>query len=96
MVKTQIGIGALSLPLAYDKIGLIPGIFCLNLIAVMAAFSCYQIGQAKRRHSTIRTFEDLGQYLFGKWGREVFGAAYCLCKFLALAHKRWIVSLRLP
>jgi amino acid permease len=35
MMKSMIGLGVLSIPSVFDVLGLIPGVICLVIIAVM-------------------------------------------------------------
>lgn len=38
MTKTQVGIGVLSIPKAFDILGLVPGIFTLLAVAVITTW----------------------------------------------------------
>lgn len=80
MFKTQVGIGVLSIPSAFNKIGLVGGVVCLLLVHTIALWLGYQIGQAGLRHPDVRAFDDVGQKLFGRWGRLLFGTVYWLCE----------------
>lgn len=86
MLKTQIGLGVLSIPSAFDVLGLIPGLICLLVIAVMTTWSNYIVGVFKMRHKDVYGIDDVGRKLFGRVGYEVFGAAFALCK---LASAQW-------
>ncbi|KAL4896846.1 transmembrane amino acid transporter protein-domain-containing protein [Aspergillus ambiguus] len=53
MMKTQIGLGVLSIPSAFDALGLIPGIICLIILASITTWSDYMIGAFKIRHPEV-------------------------------------------
>lgn len=42
MMKTQIGLGVLSIPLVFDTLGMIPGIIVLLCIAAITTWVCAQ------------------------------------------------------
>jgi amino acid permease len=80
MMKSQIGLGVLSIPTAFDTLGLIPGILCLLAVAVITTWSDYMIGVFKLHHRAVYGIDDAGALMFGRIGREVLGIAFCLCK----------------
>lgn len=79
-MKTQIGLGVLSIPVAFDALGVIPGIIVLCAIAGITTWSDFIIGSFKLRHREVYCIDDVGELLFGKAGRIVLGTAFCLCK----------------
>jgi amino acid permease len=81
MMKSQIGLGVLSIPSAFDTLGLIPGIVCLLAIAVITTWSDYMVGVFKLKHRSVYGIDDAGELMFGAIGREVFGFVFCLCTF---------------
>ncbi|OAP64711.1 hypothetical protein AYL99_00683 [Fonsecaea erecta] len=78
MMKTQIGLGVLSIPAVFDVLGLVPGVICLIVIAVITTWSDYMVGVFKLRHRSVYSLDDVGQLLFGRIGREIFGVAFVL------------------
>jgi hypothetical protein len=80
MVKTQIGLGVLSIPAVLDTLGLIPGVIILIIIAIITTWSDYMIGVFKLRHRSVYGIDDVGQLIFGRVGREFFGVVFVLCK----------------
>ncbi|CEJ62454.1 hypothetical protein PMG11_10951 [Penicillium brasilianum] len=78
MIKTQIGLGVLSIPSVFDTLGLIPGIIILITIGVITTWSNYIVGVFKVNHREIYGIDDVGELLFGRIGREFFGAAFTL------------------
>ena len=80
LIKTQIGLGVLSMPKVFDTLGIIPGIVLLIVIAGMTTWSNWMIGVFKIRHPSVYGIDDVGRMLFGRFGFELFGAAYTLCE----------------
>ncbi|KAK2595378.1 hypothetical protein QQS21_006914 [Conoideocrella luteorostrata] len=78
MMKTQIGLGVLSIPATFDTLGLIPGIICLIVIAAITTWSDYIVGVFKLRHPQVYSIDDAGGLMFGRIGREIFGTAFCI------------------
>ncbi|OAL24452.1 hypothetical protein AYO20_10678 [Fonsecaea nubica] len=78
MMKTQIGLGVLSIPAVFDTLGLIPGVICLLAIAIITTWSDYMVGAFKLRHRAVYGIDDAGGLIFGRPGREVLGIAFCL------------------
>lgn len=80
MMKTQIGLGVLSIPQVFDTLGLIPGLICLLAVAGITTWSNYVIGVFKTNHPEVYSISDAGYLMFGGVGREVLGTTYCLCE----------------
>ncbi|KAL1846921.1 hypothetical protein Plec18170_008889 [Paecilomyces lecythidis] len=80
MMKTQFGLGVLSIPQVLDTLGMIPGIICLCAISSITTWSNYVIGTFKRNHPEVYGIDDAGRLMFGRVGREAFGVAVCICK----------------
>ncbi|PYI29252.1 hypothetical protein BP00DRAFT_375820 [Aspergillus indologenus CBS 114.80] len=78
MMKTQMGLGVLSIPSVFDTVGIVPGVILLCTIAGITTWSDYIVGVFKLRHRHVYGIDDVGQLLFGRWGRELFGWAFCL------------------
>lgn len=79
MTKASIGLGVLSIPTTFDTLGIIPGIICLVAVGAIITWSGYVVGTFKQRHPEVYGVEDAGSLMFGRIGREVFGAAFALC-----------------
>ena len=79
-MKTQIGLGVLSIPQVFDTLGLIPGLICLLAIAGITTWSDWVIGVFKKNHLEVYSIADAGYIMFGRVGRDVLGTTYCLCK----------------
>ncbi|THC95359.1 hypothetical protein EYZ11_005173 [Aspergillus tanneri] len=78
MMKTQIGLGVLSIPAAFDALGLVPGVICLCAIAVITTWSDYMVGVFKLSHRAVYGIDDAGELMFGRIGREFLGITFCL------------------
>lgn len=81
MTKASIGLGVLSIPTVFDTLGIVPGIICLVAVGTIITWSGYVVGTFKRAHPEVYGVDDAGYLMFGRIGREVFGAAFCLCRF---------------
>lgn len=79
MIKSQLGLGVLSIPTAFDSLGMVPGIICLCAVAVITTWSNYVVGTFKLRHREVYSIVDAGQLVFGQVGRVVLAIAFCLC-----------------
>lgn len=80
MLKTQIGLGVLSIPAVFHSLGLIPGVIALLVIAAMTSWSNYIVGVFKMAHPDVYGIDDVGRKLFGRAGYEFFGLTFALCK----------------
>lgn len=80
MMKTQIGLGVLSIPAVFDTLGLIPGVLCMLAIAIITTWSDYIVGVFKLRHPAVYGIDDAGGLIFGRPGREILGTAFLLCE----------------
>lgn len=86
MMKTQIGLGVLSIPVTFDALGIVPGVICLVVVAGITTWSDYIVGVFKLKHRSVYGIDDAGQLIFGRIGREIFAAAFVLCKWLPALH----------
>ncbi|KAL6920709.1 hypothetical protein ACHAPO_004610 [Fusarium lateritium] len=85
MMKTQIGLGILSIPSAFHTLGIIPGVICLLLIGGITTWSNYVIGTFKLNHREVYDIGDAGGILFGRIGREFLGLSFALFTVFAIA-----------
>ena len=81
MMKTQIGLGVLSIPAVFDALGIVPGVICLCAIGAITTWSDYIVGVFKLRHREVYGIDDVGGLIFGPVGRHILGVAFCLCKY---------------
>lgn len=80
MLKTQIGLGVLSIPATFDVLGMVPGVICLLVIGAITTWSDYVVGIFKLNHPSVYGIDDVGAKLAGKPGRIFFGCAFVICK----------------
>lgn len=80
MLKTNLGLGVLSIPAVFDSLGMIPGIICVLVIAGITGWSQYMIGVFKIRHPEVYGIEDVGGMLFGPIAKELIGAGFFICE----------------
>ncbi|KAL4883601.1 putative amino acid transporter [Aspergillus karnatakaensis] len=78
MMKTQIGLGVLAIPTAFDTLGIVPGVLVLTGIAAIITWSNYVIGTFKLNHPEVYSIDDVGGLLFGGIGRGVLAVVFCL------------------
>ncbi|KAK2596109.1 hypothetical protein QQS21_006456 [Conoideocrella luteorostrata] len=78
MMKTQIGLGVLSMPAAFDALGIVPGVLCLTAIGALTTWSNHMIGVFKLRHNEVYGIDDVGFLIFGTPGRVTLGSAFVL------------------
>jgi amino acid permease len=82
MMKTQIGLGILTIPGSFHILGLIPGIILLCFIASLTGWASHVIGAFKHRHWETYGIDDAARLLFGRVGYEIFGVVFCICELL--------------
>ncbi|RBQ74970.1 hypothetical protein FVER14953_07377 [Fusarium verticillioides] len=85
MMKTQIGLGILSIPSAFHTLGLVPGLICLLVIGGITTWSDYIIGIFKLNHREVYGIDDAGGILFGRFGRELLGISFSLFYVVTIA-----------
>ncbi|KAI7503838.1 hypothetical protein KC367_g1393 [Hortaea werneckii] len=78
MMKSMIGLGVLSIPAAFDSLGLVPGVICMLCIAIVTTWSDYMIGVFKLKHPEVYGIDDVGRLLAGRIGYWTMGGAFCL------------------
>ena len=80
MMKTQIGLGVLSIPLTFDVLGMVPGVICLIAIAVITTWSDFMVGIFKLNHPEVYGIDDVGRLCAGSVGYWIMGIVFCLCE----------------
>ncbi|KXT03588.1 hypothetical protein AC578_9987 [Pseudocercospora eumusae] len=78
MMKTQVGIGALSIPGAFETLGLIPGVFVLLIVASMTTWSNHVAGNFCLKHDKVFSLDQAGKEMFGAPGEFIFLACLML------------------
>lgn len=77
-IVEAVALGALSLPKAYDTLGMFPGVFLTITLGFLAIFTSYIVGQVKLKYPEAASYADAGRLLLGRFGYELFGAAMVL------------------
>lgn len=80
MMKTQIGLGVLSMPAVLDTVGIVPRVLLIIATGGITTWSDYIVGVFKLRHPEVYGVDDAGALMFGRVGREILGVAFCLYK----------------
>ncbi|KAK7402460.1 hypothetical protein QQX98_011787 [Neonectria punicea] len=78
LVVEAVALGSLSLPGAFHTLGMILGVFLTVFLGLAAVFTSYIVGRVKLAHPEISHYADAGRLLLGRFGYEVFGAAFVL------------------
>lgn len=87
MIAETISLGVLALPQTLASLGLIPGIFLIITLGIIAGYTAYLIGEFKLAHPSVQSFADCGELIAGPIGREVMAAAQLLILvFISAAH----------
>ncbi|KAB2569077.1 Amino acid transporter transmembrane [Lasiodiplodia theobromae] len=87
MIAENISLGILSLPAVIAKVGLIGGLIAIVGLGIFTTYSGYLLWQFRMRYPQCTNMGDVGEVLFGRFGREFFGAFYVLyCIFSAASH----------
>ncbi|EME88390.1 uncharacterized protein MYCFIDRAFT_76214 [Pseudocercospora fijiensis CIRAD86] len=77
-MKTQVGIGALSIPGAFEILGLVPGVFVLFIVASMATWSNHRAGKFCLKHDQTFSLDQAGKIMFGAPGEYILLACLML------------------
>ncbi|RSL46683.1 hypothetical protein CEP53_010240 [Fusarium sp. AF-6] len=78
MMKTQFGLGVLSIPDIPNTLGLIPGVICICTISAITTWSNYMIGCFKLKHRDAYGIDDAGDLMFGPISREFLAVGICI------------------
>lgn len=79
MMKTQVGLGVLAIPVVVGQLGMVTGIICLLVTATITSWSNYIIGVFKLNHPGIYGIEGVGKLIFGRVGDIILGAEFFFC-----------------
>ncbi|QSZ29121.1 hypothetical protein DSL72_003631 [Monilinia vaccinii-corymbosi] len=95
MLKTNLGLGVLSIPAIFDTLGMIPGIICIIIIAAITGWSQYMIGVFKRNHPEVYGIEDVAGMLWGSIAREFIGGGFFIFLIFVSASGMLSISIAL-
>ncbi|KAH8196262.1 hypothetical protein TruAng_009564 [Truncatella angustata] len=83
----QASMRILSLPAVLATVGLAAGLTAIIGLGLFASYSGYVLWQFRMRYPQVASYTDIGTVLMGRFGREVFGAAYVIyCLFFMASH----------
>ncbi|KAL7416385.1 transmembrane amino acid transporter [Mrakia frigida] len=78
LLKSQVGLGVLSLPHVLNSVGYVPGMLLILVLGVITTYGDYEIGRFGRVYGGVHSVGDVGYILAGVWGREILGWSYML------------------
>lgn len=85
LIVEAIALGSLSLPSAYDTVGMAGGVIITFVVGLITLYTSYVIGQACNRFpDEIVHYNDVARLMFGRVGGEICGVAFVI--FLTLAN----------
>lgn len=95
MVAENISLGILSLPAVLSTNGLVAGVLALVGIGLLCTYGGYVLWQFKMRHPEVANYTDIGQLLFGRIGREIFGAGFVIVGIFVMGSHllTWTIAL---
>lgn len=95
MVAENISLGILSLPAVLSTNGLVAGVLALIGIGVFCTYGGYVLWQFRMRYPQVASYTDIGEVLFGRFGRELFGAAFVIVGIFVMASHilTWTIAL---
>lgn len=95
MVAENISLGILSLPAVLSTNGLVAGVIALIGIGFFCTYGGYVLWEFRMAHPEVANYTDIGQLLFGRIGREVFGAAFVIVGIFVMASHllTWTIAL---
>ncbi|KDN36489.1 hypothetical protein K437DRAFT_260112 [Tilletiaria anomala UBC 951] len=86
LIVEAVALGTLSLPSAFATVGLVPGVLLTIGIGLIVIYTAHVVGAACNNSPTeVLSYVDLGERMFGRWGREVFTVMFMLIQLLASA-----------
>lgn len=78
LLKTQFGLGVLSLPSVMNTVGLVPGLLLIIVLGILTTYGDYVLGQFALEYPGIHSVSDIGYIMGGVVGREIFAASYAI------------------
>lgn len=87
LIVEAVALGALSLPGAFAKLGMVAGVICTIGLGLIAIYTSDIVGQVKLKYPEVEHYADAGRLLMGRFGYEVVGAMFVLqLTFLVGSH----------
>ena len=92
MVKTQIGLGVLSVLSVFDTSGIVPDIIYLIIVVIITTWSNYIMGVFKLRHRAVYSINDACGLMFGSIDCNVFEVAFCLYRYTLVCNDKGLLT----
>lgn len=80
MLKTQIGLGVLSIQSVFKSLRIVPGTILLCVVAGIATWTSYVVGIFRLEHPEVYGIDDAAGLMFGRPGKEIYAAIFWLCE----------------
>jgi amino acid permease len=77
-ITNEVGIGILSLPAAFDTLGLIPGLIALLAMGTLSLYAAYNLVQFYRRYPHVVNIVDYGRVIGGKPLEIIFAIGFII------------------
>jgi hypothetical protein len=82
LIVEAIALGSLSVPSAFAKLGMIPGVIMCVGLGLVAIYTSYVVGQVKLLYPHVEHYADAVKLIWGRFGYELTGVMFTL--FLVL------------
>lgn len=87
LIVEAVALGSLSLPKAFDELGMVIGVLLSVGFGLMAIYTSDIVGQVKFKFPDVAHYADAGRLLMGRFGYELVGAMFVLqLTFLVGSH----------
>ncbi|KAF1936166.1 N amino acid transport system protein [Clathrospora elynae] len=78
LIVEAIALGSLSIPSAFAKLGMVPGVIMCVGLGFVAIYTSYVVGQVKMRHPQVSHYSDAVELIWGRFGKELTGVMFAL------------------
>lgn len=85
LIVEAIALGSLSQPKTFSQLGMVPAVILTLGIGVLATAASLYLGEVCIRYPGVKHFDNIGQLLGGRIGREIVAVCFVLQLFLVTA-----------
>jgi amino acid permease len=78
LIVEAIALGSLSIPNAFAKLGMVPGVIMCVGLGLIAIYTSYVVGQVKMRYPHVNHYSDAVELIWGRFGKELTGVMFAL------------------
>jgi hypothetical protein len=78
LIVEAIALGSLSIPNAFAKLGMVPGVIMCVGLGLIAIYTSYVVGQVKIRYPHVNHYSDAVELIWGRFGKELTGVMFAL------------------